>query len=74
MSSISAVSAGIVMHAPPPAAAKGAKAGGAKAGGAKPGGAKPDGDGDHGVEPATTAQAQSSAANSGSSGVLNRTA
>ena len=69
MSSISAVSAGIVMHAPPPAAAKGAKAGGAK-----PDGAKPDGDGDHGVEPATTSQAQSSAANPGSSGVLNRTA
>ena len=64
MSSISAVSAGIVTHAPPPAAAKGAKAGGAK----------PDGDGDHGVEPATTSQAQSSAANPGSSGVLNRTA
>ena len=69
MSSISAVSAGIVMHAPPPAAARGAKAGGAQAGGAKP-----DGDGDHGVEPATTAQAQSSAANPGASGVLNRTA
>jgi len=59
MSSISAVSAGIAMHAPPPAAAKGAK---------------PDGDGDHGVEPAATSQAQSSAANPGSSGVLNRTA
>ncbi len=61
MSSISAVSAGIAMHAPPPAAAKGA-------------GAKPDGDGDHGVEPTASAQTQSSAANPGSSGVLNRTA
>ena len=59
MSSISAVSAGIAMHAPPPAAAKGAK---------------PDGDGDHGVEPTASAQTQSSAANPGSSGVLNRTA
>ena len=64
MSSISAVSAGIAMHAPPPAAAKGAKAGGVK----------PDGDGDHGVEPTASAQTQSSAANPGSSGVLNRTA
>ena len=59
MSSISAVSAGIVMHAPPPAAAKGAK---------------PDGDGDQGVEPTAAAQTQPSAGNPGSSGVLNRTA
>ena len=59
MSSISAVSAGIVRHAPPPAVAKAAK---------------PDGDGDHGVEPPASVQTQSSAGNLGSSGVLNRTA
>ena len=47
------------MHAPSLAAAKGAK---------------PDGDGDHGVEPTASAHPPSSAANPGSSGVLNRTA
>jgi len=60
MSSISAVSAGIAMHAPPPANA-------AKV-------AKPDGDGDHGVEPNASAQTRSSAASPAAGGVLNRTA
>ncbi|HVB68940.1 MAG TPA: hypothetical protein VNE67_13905 [Acetobacteraceae bacterium] len=59
MSSISAVSSGIAMHAPPPAANKSSK---------------PDGDGDHGVEPSSTAKAQSSAGSAGSSGAVNLTA
>ncbi len=59
MSSISAVSSGVAMHAPPPAAAKSSK---------------PDGDGDHGVEPTAAAKASSSAGSPGSSGAVNLTA
>lgn len=59
MSSINAISTAVAAHAPPPAAPKGGKR---------------DGDGDHGVEPAVTAQAQLSGGRSGSSGAVNLTA
>ncbi len=59
MSSISAVSSGIAMHAPPPAASKSGK---------------PGGNGDHGVESPASAKAQSSAGSPGSSGAVNLTA
>lgn len=59
MNSISAISTAIAAPAPPPAARKGGK---------------PDGDGDHGVEPVPTAQAQPSGGRTGSSGAVNLTA
>ena len=59
MSTISAAAPAMALHAPKPAAPKGRQA---------------DGDGDHGVEPAATAQAQPAGGTSGSSGTLNRVA
>ena len=59
MSSISAVSAGIAMHAPPPAVPKASK---------------PDGDGDHGVEPIAATNAPPPGGSAASSGTVNFTA
>ena len=56
MSAISPVSTAVIPHVSPPAAAKGGK---------------PDGDGDHGVEPTATAQAQPTGGNAGAGGAVN---
>ena len=59
MSSINALSAGMAAPALAPPKSKSGK---------------PDGDGDHGVEPAPSAQAQAAGGSTGSSGALNKIA